>query len=145
MRALTLDSDIRTSPQPLGPPDAMPQGSSLNSTQHLINMLQFRQHQAMSALLPPSYHDDIILTNSSLIFNENYAPDRRAEELPRCQGSARSFLHEARSAPDPSVPPSPGVAGGPPDARPLLRAAVEGRHLFNAECHNGSVRNRVAH
>lgn len=50
-------------------------------------MLQFGQHQTISASLPPpSYHDDVALTNSSLIFNENYAPDGRAEEQPHCRG-----------------------------------------------------------
>lgn len=80
-----------TDPKPLGSPQPLlqggAQGSSLNSTKHLINMLQFRQHQMISAALSPTrFHDDIILTNSSLIFNENYAPDRQAEEQPHHKG-----------------------------------------------------------
>lgn len=59
--------------------------------------------------------------------------------------SARTFLQEAISSPDPYMPLLPGNvsvpgAGSQPDARPPLCAATKGCHVFNAECHNGSVR-----
>jgi hypothetical protein len=112
--------------------------------EHLINMLQFGQH-----LPPPSYHGDIILTNSSLIFNENYASDRRAEEQPHYKGFRE--VHKDIFAQSHQFPPSLYVlfvtrkcehsgARSLHDARRGLHTAIVGCHFFNTECHNGSTR-----
>ena len=52
--SLTVTTGVN--PKPLGPPNSLSRGgaqrSSLNSTEHLINMPQFGQHQTISAPLP---------------------------------------------------------------------------------------------